>query len=530
MTEATMTAGMTTAPARNPGVEAIFYERRPTWLPIPILGLTLLPFISMLSGGSDALNDAAWLLLTFLLLYYTYLELKAFPRRFGVGGLVLFGGSLIFFCTDYLMIWFGGATFEGKEAGVYASQVDSELLASGTMHHFLFIAAAAAGLTINWGDRGAKLLARTPQPANPTTMLVLLTVMVFVGLLPYALFAREPFHVALWKDMWAMRQRGAGPQWLTGRTGNLNFNWGGYLGQLFQIGRFGALMAVFYALFLARSRGAKLFCWFLWLIWTALAFGSGTRGQIIFMGVPAVAMIYLKHQAQFAQAFRQRRVKPYIIPVLITIALYGVIQVQGHVRNRGLATLGEAVAKTDKFVAPEGNEMFTHALWIFQMIPEHHAFFANGFPGEGAIRAIPQTVFYAAIGPIPRALWPDKPIDPLSIWSSVARAGGTAAHGTTVANGLVGYWYGNFGLSGIILGGLFWAWMLMAFDKTIWYARGKPLLILIALAGHVFMFRTYRSMNWNMLYPLLIGVAALWALSFLTAKVRHRPVTVHASR
>ena len=66
--------------------------------------------------------------------------------------------------------------------------------------------------------------------------------------------------------------------------------------------------------------------------------------------------------------------------------------------------------------------------------------------------------------------------------------------------------------------GLLWGWLLAVFDRTLWLSRWKPIVLIIVLGLQVSMFRTFRDPDYNLFYPLLIGVVALWAVNLMIPK------------
>src|SRR5436305_1621464 len=75
--------------------------KRSIFLPLPFLIPTAICGVSWLAGGMGLLTDAGFLLLTVFCGMFLLLEILRFPRRYGIGGMVLFGGTLIWFCHDY---------------------------------------------------------------------------------------------------------------------------------------------------------------------------------------------------------------------------------------------------------------------------------------------------------------------------------------------------------------------------------------------------------------------------------------------
>ena len=82
------------------GVELVESTRgrrsRYSWAPF-LLPL-LLTGMSWMVGGMPIATDAGFLALTAICAIYVIREMLIFPRRFGIGGLILFGGTLIWFC------------------------------------------------------------------------------------------------------------------------------------------------------------------------------------------------------------------------------------------------------------------------------------------------------------------------------------------------------------------------------------------------------------------------------------------------
>src|SRR5690348_14148633 len=74
------------------------YKARPRFIPALYVAPALLAGLSWMMGGKPFMTDLAFLLLACLCGFFAVMELINFPRRFGVGGLVLFGGSLFWFC------------------------------------------------------------------------------------------------------------------------------------------------------------------------------------------------------------------------------------------------------------------------------------------------------------------------------------------------------------------------------------------------------------------------------------------------
>lgn len=461
---------------------------------------------------------------------YLIMELQAFPRRFGVGGLVLYGGALIWFCADYFRFWFSeaGMDVETRRAGYY--DVNLELVAKASVFHMFFMFSATIGLLLPWGKWLQRVISATPQPANPSTLLNLITFMFIFGMLPFFLFTEDPWYESIWRGMTGMRIEGAGPRWTVGRTGLLNFNWGGYVGQWLWVGRFAAVLAGFYAIFMTRNKGVQLFCWSMWLIGLALAFGTGTRGWVAFVAMPILGMLYIKWELDIQTSGRGSRPQAFMKLMMVAVVLLSLVQFQGWFRRVSIQDID--TVDLGRITNVVGNDMFSASLFVFEYVPDHFEYFISGrYPAVPTeikkwVLPIPQTASNFFIQIIPRALWPNKPVS--NMWETVNKSwvgtGATASEsyrGTTKSTGIVGGWYGTYGISGVLQGGLLFGWLLAVFDRTLHSVKRKPLIIMIVLSLHVFMFRCFRGWAWNSSYPIVISLALLWMLSFFAVKARN---------
>ena len=177
--------------------------------------------------------------------------------------------------------------------------------------------------------------------------------------------------------------------------------------------------------------------------------------------------------------------------------------------------------------------MFSEGLLGYKLIPEAEKHFYDTMPGMTLIRPMPQTIYWFMVGPIPRAFWTTKPIDPVWEWYNFAFTGGRhSTGGTTISQGLVGYWYFRYGIPGIIQGGILLGWLMLIAERALQTSAGKPMRVLFSLAFLTWLFRVFRGFNFNDLYPLIIGGILLFVviklLNVSTAKpaanISTRPV------
>jgi hypothetical protein len=492
---------------------------RSSWIVMPPLLATLLSGVSWISGGIVMLNDLAWGLVAIASLLFIFMELMAFPRRMGVSGLVLFGATWAWYVMDYFKYWSGIMGDQSLAGGsvLTAGAVSIEVLSKVCFFHFLFITGMSIGLLLPGGNWIIRILIKTPHPQKAGALLTLIIVLFLFGLLPYFLFNSEPFYQAVWHQMTAMRS-GEAASWTIGRSaGAMNFTWGGYVNQWLDVGRFAGLIAAFYAIYVARAPMTKIICWMMWCYTFGVAFGTGTRGEMLYACAPVAGLLFIKNQTNLLQWAAINRIKAYVSVFLVFAAMYTAIQVQGVFRNVGLSNA--SLSQID-FSDPRDNVIFSTSIFVFQKVPDPVTpFFERLFPGQGAFMAIPQAVFYFVIGPIPRTIWNTKPFNPAFEWASLARTGAANINeSTSISTGLVGNWYALCGPIGLIEGAILWGWIMGVFDRALWLARWRPLVMVLVLALQISIFRGFRDPDYNLFYPLLIGIAMLWIMNAIIPK------------
>ena len=505
--------------------EDLSYKPRPRWFTL-IPGMAMLVGLSAwFNGGSTGLNNVAWLIIGAYCAIGMAEELRAFPRRFGVGGLVFYSGVIVWFFWDYMKMWSGLVGYP-PDAGLSYKGItgDLESLSKATFYHCLFITLGTLGLQIPWGMWFSKLIAKTPQPENPGTLLALIIAIWIFSVLPYFLFTTVPWYEAIWRQIVGFKS-GEAQVWTLGRTGRMNVAWTGYIGFWLRLGHFAGLLAAFYAIYMARSFLARAVTWFIWFFALAIAFGGAKRSHIVTMGAPVLGMLFIMFHVRASNAIgwvrRQNMIKAYVIVLSMAIIFFTLIQIQGHNRRKSLA---EAKLRTEQFIDPRDNTMFTHSLVIFERMPEEvEPFYTTLFPGQGWIWPVPYTAFRLVTGVIPRALWRNKPRDVVSDWVNTERgqAVGFGRGGATLSNGLVGFWYGRYGMGGVVEGALLFCWLLAMMERAIWLAREKPIAIIIALGLLEWMFRSFRDFRFHQLHYFIVGLAVLWLFSFITQKIRN---------
>ena len=237
------------------------------------------------------ITDFSFLLFTVVCLILLVAELRAMLRRWGIGGLTLYGGCLVWFCYDYIVHWVNASSSFVALAGI-----DYQTLAKAAFYTILYAFSMSIGLNIRRPHWPERLLLKTPELKSSSMQLWLILVIFAIGISPYFIFTAEPFYVAIYHQFLAGRG-GIGPRWTVGRSGNLNYNFGAYVAQILQVGSGGSVYAILYAVLVAKNIFQKSISWAIWLLWLMLGIGTGTRGDVVASMLPLLAAIFLRYQS-----------------------------------------------------------------------------------------------------------------------------------------------------------------------------------------------------------------------------------------
>lgn len=454
------------------------------WVPFTFFSIILLlSALAWMGGGSQSLNDICWILITLGCLVFSIMELWQFTNKFSLGALTFYGGSLAWFCYNYFDVLFGQ---DPSQTGY-----EIEIISKATFYHALFFVCVLIGIylpTKQIPNYFAKII---PQVKSPNTYMIVLGISLVVGLIPFIFFTQETFFVALYHEI--IGGRIGGTAWTVGRTGSINYSWSGYIAHLLDFGQVGSILGMFYCILVSRNPFHNLICIFIWLFWLALAFGSGTRGEVAFLALPVVGLLFFKYHIQTAHLLRKISIKAYVISLVIFTAVLLLIQIQAYFRMKGFE---DVHLETNQVVELQGNHMFTASLLAFTYIPEKSQPFYARYTGE-PLTFYPRWVFKMITHPIPRALWTSKPISESWVWYSELTTGrrmqGKGYRGTTIAPGIVGGFYLRYGLAGVIQGSLLFGWILGLLDRLILLGITRPLLLLLTFGLLTWMFRNFRG-------------------------------------
>ncbi len=247
--------------------------------------------------------------------------------------------------------------------------------------------------------------------------------------------------------------------------------------------------------------GARLFA-LLMVLWTLLrAYGSGSRSMMLSaVLVPLMAVFWLS-----GHRWRTRLV---LLAPFVGVLFYGFSAVM---------VAGREQAELDFSQQPNyvGHEMFRELLFIVDEISTHRGYLWGG------------TYWTELLSPIPRFVWPDKPLRfgvEYASWHGFDTLGG----GPNMSPGILGEMYANFGILGVVLCSLIGGVICRAWDRLRKrYADSLPVLMFYT-AGLASLFLCGRSATLAIFFPMIAVYLCLVLMTGIRRGRRSRPASAPA--
>ena len=240
-------------------------------------------------------------------------------------------------------------------------------------------------------------------------------------------------------------------------------------------------LAVAICFYPRQSAGRRaISCLFLIYMFAA-GYNSGTRSKVLEVVLPIFAGIYWR-----LPSILKRRAIVFGLPPLLALGfVWSAASVIG--RNEGRVAWEEA-ADADYV----GFEMFRELLYIRANVPGRYDYrYGN-------------TYLVQIVNPIPRFLWPGKPIEDAGL--ELAKMKGMIQDGDaylTVSPGLIGEMYWNFGIPGIAVLSAFLGYLAKSWDRLRPMAEQSLLAFCFFAAGLAVIFLSGRSVTASTLYGML---------------------------
>lgn len=247
----------------------------------------------------------------------------------------------------------------------------------------------------------------------------------FIGMLKFAV--PSDFNVI---EMFSYVGQGrwAGP-WARGQLGG----WDAFLDQLQY---FGYLLPALTVIVASRAG---------WLHWQTLTSAVMSVIMAIFLAQSGsrrvIGVVFGMAFILWVLSQQRLRVKHMVVTAIGVVALLAVLQIMVEYRNVGL---GEIVEDRQQGLMMERNYLHVddniyRLCQIIELIPERFPYVYHKY------------VFWVFVRPIPRVIWPNKPLDPgFDLPTAVG------VEGVSFSSSVIGELYMSLGWIGVLLGGLFY--------------------------------------------------------------------------
>jgi oligosaccharide repeat unit polymerase len=447
------------------------------------LGLTGAPLLAALILLISGSYDIASIRVLILFLFVSSVGLVIFRVRRGIGyshigGIVLAVGFIVWYAIPALAsYYFPDYTLDPAIYDV----INQELIIRAIALLSLFQMSTA--IAIN-------LFAALPQAhsckpaAKPRLVLGLALIGIAVGMAPYIIFGNSLSEVV---DA-IIQSRAIDKPWAQAT------NLGDAVSPFTYVASSAFIASAFLLWFVARdkrlSRRIRLVAFIVTLLGTiVIFFDQGTRSTVALVLAPVLMMILL-------DIWNQSRVRAMLMGVCVVLGI--VLLLQFQVLYRATYTRANVPDLLGQDLPTLGGttDYFRETLFAVYLVPTYHDYFQES--------ALLQFV----VSPIPRFIWPEKPISEIVRFYTLARWGiDILQESGNTFPGLVGQYYMSWGWFGPIIIGLLFGWLTSQIDKTLVNerARNDPYLFGLGLMLIVWLFLSFRVLSPVFFYPILIA-------------------------
>jgi|Deesub1362A_J573_1020465.scaffolds.fasta_scaffold03051_3 hypothetical protein len=204
----------------------------------------------------------------------------------------------------------------------------------------------------------------------------------------------------------------------------------------------------------------------------SIEFLQGDRRTFVFLALSPFLFFYLTEKEP------ARRTRIIIVLMLIALAIVALTELQLRVRSIGLAEAWRRRLVTVRADRLYVDRNFVHFGIITELVPYYHDYIYF------------DELLYLLTLPIPRFLWPGKPIG--FGWTYVTWIGHTTG---SVSMSALGELYASFGIAAILLGGLAFGIMSRTLDRLLPFAKDSAISAAIFTMGSLILFIGIRSLR-----------------------------------
>ena len=299
----------------------------------------------------------------------------------------------------------------------------------------------------------------------PTVYFYLLIVSFLLGIAKYAV-ASDFNLIAMFRSLGSGRWDAP---WARGQLGG----WDSFLDHLQYFGYLTSVLTIVVARRMGWRNWRTIVGAMLSLVMTMFLVQSGSRRVIgVVVGVALIFWILVQDS--------KLKVKHAVAAMATMVALLLAMQVMLQYRNVGLtAALSDPTVAAEDTPANEYlhvDDNFYRLCQVIQLIPSTHSYVYHGF------------LVYAVVRPIPRVLWPDKPVD---AGFDLTRAVGDRE--VSYSCSVIGELYMSLGFFGIAIGGWLYGRFAALINGVLTQSAGLGVVVIYSI-GVMALFSGMRSL------------------------------------
>jgi oligosaccharide repeat unit polymerase len=220
---------------------------------------------------------------------------------------------------------------------------------------------------------------------------------------------------------------------------------------------------------------------------------SGGRNLVLFVIMPALALSMLRNRGHI-------RPRVAIRWIVAGLCLFILLQLQFAYRDSGLISSNKAVSASNNAQLDTVGQ-FDALLFAVYLIPQHHPYFME------------VAEVYFAFHWVPRSIWPTKPIMQSWWYYNGAYTRGVMVYNVTPS--VIGQYYINWGIPGVLFSGLWLGLLTSATDavlRRVDVNRSRAVAIAIGMF-YAFIVCSFRFYSPIYFYYVVFGVLGMLSLT-----------------
>lgn len=327
-------------------------------------------------------------------------------------------------------------------------------------------------------------------PQTIKQVLISAVVLFVIGLIPFLLLGGDSVSLSSITEAVSRGRSGGGLQFETTNSASST----AHILVLANATVVSGVLAGYGLIAFSGKRNTKVFLFVLFIASLLFVASGGGRTRVGFVLFPLIILLYLK-----LINLKQNKYI-WLVGCFVVFTLILMI-IQLRYRDQGWQQIGQ-----DYNVSQSGysNDLCTELAVIVSHYPEQEYFLGGDNIFERTVYPIPKFLYFFVANPIPRILWSGKPESPSWAKYNYLRTGSTAEdQGSTVTATVMGRFYMEYGIPGVIEIGLLMGFLWRLVDKAIINHEWNSFAVLISCMFSYYLLQSTRDLWPGWLYPVL---------------------------